>query len=45
MMKRILITIRLSENDDGNKIKEDIMIMTKHDIFKLPIEAQIVSRD
>jgi hypothetical protein len=44
MTKRLIITIIASgENSDG-KIKDEIQIMTKSDIFKVPVECTIISR-
>jgi len=45
MNKIIIITIRLDDvgEDVLRKIKEDVVIMTKNDLFKLPIEATVLS--
>jgi hypothetical protein len=42
MMRRLVVTI--SAKDLG-KIKEDVQIVTKSDIFKLKVEAEIVSAE
>jgi len=42
MTKKISVMIKsIDENEEG-KIKEDIMISTKHDIFKVPVEALLM---
>lgn len=43
MFKRIIVTIKATEEDSLGKIKEEIHIMTKSDIFKVPVEAMILS--
>ena len=40
MTKRIIVCIRAS---DLGKIKEEIQVMTKSDIFKVPIDGVILS--
>jgi len=44
MTKRIFITIRLDAtgSDVLKKVKEEVIIMTKSDLFKLPVEALIL---
>ena len=43
MTKRLFITIRLDPTDAAasKKVKEEVLISTKSDIFKLPVEAEI----
>jgi hypothetical protein len=43
MTKRLVVTIRATEGDSLGKIKEEIQIMTKSDVFKVPVEAVILS--
>lgn len=47
MMKKISIGIRVNEDDpDTNvNIKETVEIVSKHDIFKLPLTARILQKD
>lgn len=46
MIKKLIITIRLEEQDTGSrKIKEEVQVLTKSDIFKLPVEALVVTRE
>jgi len=46
MTKRLCVTIRLTEeNGESAKIKEEIHIMTKSDVFKVPVEATVVSKE
>ena len=44
MLKKIIVSIRTNPDDDS-KIKEDLQILTKHDVFKIPIEATILPED
>jgi len=44
MVRKVLVTIRTDENDSGN-IKDELLIYAKTDIFKIPIEAQIMPPD
>jgi len=41
MMKKVSVVIKSNEDDDFS-VKEDIQIVTKTDIFKIPVEAQVV---
>ena len=43
MTKRIIVTIKATEEDSLGKIKEEIQVMTKSDVFKVPVEALILS--
>lgn len=47
MIKKVSIGIRVNEDDpDTNvNIKETIEIVSKHDIFKLPLTARILHKD
>ena len=42
MLKKISVGIRCSDDDTGS-IKESIEIVSKHDIFKVPVTARILS--
>ena len=45
MTKKVIVVIRLPpEAQDSSKVKEEIQIMTKNDIFKLPVEAVILGQ-
>ena len=45
LTKRISVMIKiLDEGEEGN-IKEDIQIMTKHDVFRIPVEASVLTAD
>jgi len=43
MTKRIIVCIKATEGDSLGKIKEEIQVMTKSDVFKVPVEAVILS--
>lgn len=45
MIKKVIITIRLDSSGPEmmKKVKEDVQIVTKSDIFKVPVEATILS--
>lgn len=43
MTKRLVVTIRATEGDSLGKIKEEIQVMTKSDVFKVPVEALVLS--
>lgn len=45
MTRKLIVTILASNNDKETfgKIKEEIHIVTKSDIFKLNVEAEILS--
>jgi len=46
MTKTIIVTIRTSPDDEGSpKIKESVVVMTKTDHFKLPVEAIVLSEE
>ena len=45
MMKSLVVTIRVAEDEQPCEINDTITIMSKHDIFKVPITASIVSAD
>lgn len=45
-MKKVIVTIRVSEDEQvPANIKDTLVIMSKHDIFKLPISAKLLSED
>ena len=44
MTRKVFVSIKSDANDSGT-IKEDIQIVTKSDIFKIPIEAIILSAE
>ena len=41
MLRKIYVSIR-SHPDDESNVKEEIQILTKSDIFKIPVEATIL---
>jgi|AACY02.9.fsa_nt_gi hypothetical protein len=43
MTKKLIVTIKATEEDSLGKIKEEIHVMTKSDVFKVPVEAMILS--
>jgi len=43
MTKQIIVSIRVAEDETNGSIKETIQINSKHEVFKLPIAATIVS--
>lgn len=45
MTKQIIVQIRVAEDESNGIIKETIQINSKHEIFKLPIQATIVSEE
>ena len=47
MIKKVIITIRLDSSgpDMMKKVKEDVHIVTKSDIFKVPVEATVLSAE
>lgn len=45
MTKKVFIQIRLSDPKDTTKIKEEIQIMTKADVFKVPVEAVLLNEE
>ena len=42
MIKKVSVQIQSNENDFGS-IKEELQIVTKNDIFKIPVEATILT--
>lgn len=45
MTKRFIVTICASSLESLGKMKEEIQVMTKSDIFKLPVEALVLSAE
>lgn len=45
MIKQITVTIRLPEDATNCSIKDTIQIVSKHDVFKVPVSALVVSED
>lgn len=45
MIKQIIVSIRVAEDETNGTIKETIQINSKHEVFKLPIQATIVGED
>jgi hypothetical protein len=44
MTKRVIVTIRATLDDEETaKIKEEVIIMTKTDHFKVPVEAHVLA--
>ena len=43
MTKKVLVQLQLSNSTDTSRIKEEIVIMTKFDLFKVPVEAMVLS--
>lgn len=45
MVKQVIVTIRVPEDEENASIKETIQIMSKHDLFKIPVSATIVQHE
>jgi hypothetical protein len=45
MTKRFIVTIQASSAESLGKLKEEIQVMTKSDIFKVPVEALVLSQE
>jgi hypothetical protein len=45
MIKQIIVSIRVAEDETSGSIKETIQINSKHEVFKLPITATICSEE
>ena len=45
MTKRLIVTLQASSADSLGKVKEEIQVMTKSDVFKLPVEALVLSQE
>ena len=43
MVRKLIVTIKASAPDCLGKIKEELQIVTKSDVYKLPIEAEILN--
>ena len=43
MTKKVSVMIKATGDTENGTVKEEVQIATKHDIFKLPIEAMILS--
>lgn len=42
MTKRLIVTVCASSPDCLGRIKEEVQVMTKSDVFKLPVEANVL---
>lgn len=46
MVKKIVVTIRVAEDEKvPASIRDTLQIVSKHDIFKLPITAKLLSEE
>jgi len=46
MMKKVIVSIRVPEDEKvPASIKDTLTIMSKHDIFKIPITAKLLSTE
>jgi len=45
MTKRFIVTVQASSAESLGKLKEEIQVMTKSDIFKVPVEALVLSQE
>lgn len=46
MIKKVIVTIRVADDEQGPiQIKDTLQIVSKHDIFKLPITAKLLSEE
>ena len=46
MIKKVVVSIRVSDDEQvPAQIKDTLTIMSKHDIFKIPITAKLMSED
>jgi hypothetical protein len=45
MLKQVIVTIRLAEDETNCSIRDTIQIVSKHDIFKVPVSATVISDD
>jgi hypothetical protein len=43
MVKQVTVSVRVAEDETNCSIKDMIQINSKHEIFKLPITATVVS--
>lgn len=43
MMRKLIVTIKAGDPDSLGRIKEELHIVTKSDVYKLPIEAEILN--
>jgi len=44
-MKKVIVSIRVSEDEANCSIKDTVQINSKHEVFKLPITATIVGAE
>ena len=42
MLKKVSVVVRSGSEEEEAKVKEDVQIVTKHDIYKVHIEAEIL---
>lgn len=45
MIKKVSVQVRVAEDEPAGSIRETIQILTKHDIFQIPVTATIVEFD
>lgn len=45
MIKQITVSIRCAEDAPNCSIRDTIQIVSKHDVFKVPVTAMVVSED
>lgn len=43
MTRKVLVTLELGENAQKGEIREEVQIVTKSDVFKLKVEASVVT--
>jgi hypothetical protein len=44
MTRKLIVGVR-ADLSDGSRVKEEVSIQTKHDVFKIPVEANIVTKE
>jgi hypothetical protein len=47
MTKKLIITVRASMPDAGTlgKLREEVQVMTKSDVYKVPVDCQILTQE
>lgn len=45
MIKKVSVQVRVSADEQPGRVSETIQIVTKHDIFQIPVTATIVEFD
>ena len=43
MLRKLIVSINTSAEDSVGKLREEVQIVTKSDIFKMMVEAEIVT--